>query len=62
MNNKLENEAAAFEEFWSWKDNQGIGADEEDWRPWWECFWVGYKYAAQQSGQAGGVFIKGKRY
>ena len=46
-NDKSEHEIVAFEKFWSWKDNEGIGEDQEDWMPWWECFWAGYKDAVR---------------
>ncbi len=49
---KLENEAAAFEEFWAWKGDEGIGEHEDDWLPWWECFLAGYNYATQPGNAA----------
>ena len=45
--NLKEHEAAAFEEFWQWREVSGIGDQEEDWSPWWKCFWAGYQYASQ---------------
>lgn len=42
-NAKDGHETTAFEEFWQWKESQGISDEEDDWLPWWECFWAGYK-------------------
>lgn len=38
-------EVNAFEEFWQWKNslNDPISDNEDDWIPYWECFWAGYK-------------------
>lgn len=45
--NLEEHKAAAFEEFWQWRETNGIGDQEEDWSLRWECFWAGYQYASQ---------------
>ena len=35
--------------FDKWAELNGIGDHEEDWRPWWDCFEVGYRACLQIS-------------
>ena len=36
-------EAAAFEEFSSWRVDQGIGDAKEDQEDWWDCFLTAFR-------------------
>ena len=43
-----EHKVAAFEKFWEFRETEGIGEDEEDWKDWWACFLEGYLYALEK--------------
>lgn len=47
-----EEEDMAFRAFWQWKENleTDLGTCREDWEPWWQAFFAGYR--AAQSNQS----------